>query len=184
MTTLKVNAFQQYMSPTDWVNLLGKPLEENAITNQDWELVSYVVDHYIEQGKPSNFNFMACLNAFKSNFERDRERDLTNFVPLYVQTDDGSEVENYEIYKAQDNSKDAFMDNMCLDSAFAELETINREIMIKHQVNLIKLLRRCVAYPNEYSEEFMTLKAIIKELDEDQQEQIMIVLSSGLGITA
>lgn len=182
MVTLKVNSYQNYMTPTDWVNLLSKPLSENLISLDDWEFVSQVIEEYLERGKPQNFNFMACLNAFKKNNELDKNKEKGRLAPLYVQSDESdNEVENYEIYKHNDvnNLENTIIDNMCIDDAFAELQTINREIMIKYQVNLIKLLRRCLEFQNEYSEEFLTLKGLVKNLDETQREQLMIILSSG-----
>ncbi len=186
MIKLKVQEYQNYITPSEWIKLLGKPLKEGSLSLDDWEFVSEGIETYLAKGKPSNFNIVGYIHKVKTHRPDDKglKGGIGKNVPLYITSEDtDTEIENPEIYKHHSPSalEDALIENMCIDSAFAELQTINREIMIKHHVNLIKLLRRCLSFPNEKSEEFITLKGLVKELDDTQREQVAIILSSGQG---
>lgn len=177
---LKAVAYQSYMSSEDWVRVFGKAYSDGSISEDDCMYACDIVEDYLKKGKPSNFNYQSCLNGFRKHKKEDEDKRKDK-ESLYVTNEEtGTEQENPEIYKNRplDTPEETVLDKMCIASAFQELKTINKEIMVKYQVNLIKLIQRCIDFPNEYGEEFRTLKTIIKELDQIQQEQIVIILSS------
>lgn len=184
MIKLKTVCYQQkdYISPKEWVGIMDSL---QACSEEDREFVSPVIDIYINKDKPEDFDFIKHVKKYKEYRSRDKEREAGIFEPLYIDTNnEETEIENPLIHRNNDcpTIEEECLDSVYIESIWNELKVLNREIMISHQINLIKLIKRCMAFPSKYTEEFLTLKELVAKLDDIQKEQIITVLSSSHSI--